>query len=104
MSSPTVQATVFDNAIVSEARPSDAWVDLIAADELARRMATNPNARSLYDFGFVANMARLMRTHPRMAATWGAHFLAVMDEGGALTRPEKEMVAAVASAAQDCHY
>lgn len=82
----------------------DAWVELIPADELARAMAANPQSRSLYDFGFVANMARLMRTHPGIAATWGRHFLAVMDEGGALTRAEKEMVAAVSSAAQDCHY
>jgi len=89
---------------VSETKPRDAWVELISADELAIKMAANPSARSLYDFGFVANMARLMRTHPRIAATWGAHYLSVMYEGGALTRPEKEMVAAVAAAAQDCHY
>jgi len=95
---------VSDNAGVSETKPRDAWVELIPADELGVRMAANPSARSLYDFGFVANMARLMRTHPRIAATWGAHYLSVMDEGGALTRPEKEMVAAVAAAAQDCHY
>lgn len=89
---------------MSNAGPPDAWVELVAPDELARKMAANPSARSLYDFGFVANMARLMRTHPRIAVTWGAHYLSVMDEGGALTRPEKEMVAAVAAAAQDCHY
>ncbi len=82
----------------------DAWIELIPAEDVARAMAANPQARSLYDFGFVANMARLMRTHPGIARTWGAHYLAVMDEGGALTRAEKEMVAAIASAAQDCHY
>jgi alkylhydroperoxidase/carboxymuconolactone decarboxylase family protein YurZ len=84
--------------------PRDAWIGLVPRDELARQAAANPNARSLYDFGFVANMARLMRTHPRMAATWGPHFLSVMGEGGALSRQEKEMVAGVAAAAQDCHY
>ncbi len=82
----------------------DAWIELASPDELARRIAAAPTGRSLYDFGFVFNMSRLMRTHPRIAATWGPHFLAVMDEGGALSREEKEMVAAVAAAAQDCHY
>jgi hypothetical protein len=81
-----------------------AWVDMVPKEELARRMAGAPPGSTLYDFGFIGNMSQLMRTHTRLAATWGPHFLAVMGEGGHLSRMEKELVAAVAAAAQDCHY
>ena len=89
---------------MNEGPPADAWIDMISREDLAGQTAAAPAGRSLYDFGFVANMARLMRTHPGIAATWGPHFRAIMGEGGALSRQEKEMVAAVAAAAQDCHY
>ena len=57
-----------------------------------------------YTFGFVPAMGRLQRAHPRIAPHFGRLFQAVMFEEGALDRREREMVAAVAAAAQDCHY
>ena len=42
--------------------------------------------------------------HPRIAPLFGALYGAVMFAPGALTRAERETVAAVAAAAQDCHY
>ena len=42
--------------------------------------------------------------HQGIAPFFGALFGRIMFEPGALTRREREMVAAVAAAAQDCHY
>jgi alkylhydroperoxidase/carboxymuconolactone decarboxylase family protein YurZ len=58
-----------------------------------------------YNFGFVANMGRLLRAHPRIAPRFTALFAEIMfSPEGALDRREREMIAAVAAAAQDCHY
>ena len=57
-----------------------------------------------YDFGFLPAMARLIVAHDRIAPFFGALFQQIMFAPGSLERREREMVAAVASAAQDCHY
>jgi len=57
-----------------------------------------------YDFGFVTGMQRLIMSHMRFAPFFGALFRQIMFEPGRLNRSEREMVAAVAAAAQDCHY
>ncbi len=79
---------------------SDAWVAM-PSEEQARAMmgAANP-----YDFGFVTAMARLIGAHTQIAPFFGALFARLMFGPGALTRPEREMIAAVAAAAQDCKY
>jgi alkylhydroperoxidase family enzyme len=58
----------------------------------------------IYDFGFVPAMTRLVMAHPGIAPAFGALFVQIMFAPGALERPEREMVAAVAAAAQDCFY
>ncbi len=57
-----------------------------------------------YDFGFVPAMGRLIGAHPGIAPFFGALFMRLMFGPGALERREREMVAAVAAAAQDCRY
>jgi uncharacterized peroxidase-related enzyme len=57
-----------------------------------------------YDFGFVGEMSVLMNAHPLIGPALAELFMQVMFAPGALTRPEREMVAAVAAAAQDCNY
>jgi len=42
--------------------------------------------------------------HLQIAPFFGALFMQIMFAPGALSRREREMVAAVAAAAQDCHY
>ena len=80
----------------------EAWVKIpTEAEILARR---RPGARGGYDFGFVAAMGRLLAAHPRIGPAFSALFREIMFESGFLSRREKEMVAAVAAAAQDCHY
>ena len=57
-----------------------------------------------YDFGFLPAMARLLMAHQRFGPAFGALFSQIMFEPGQLDRREKEMVAAVAAASQDCFY
>ena len=76
-----------------------AWVTLPEASEI-RMPEGHP-----YDFGFVAGMARLVRTHPRLGRAFSALFAEIMfSPEGVLSRREREMVAAVTAAAQDCRY
>ncbi len=57
-----------------------------------------------YDFGFIPGMARLVFAHMGIAPFFGALFQQIMFAPGPLERREREMVAAVTAAAQDCHY
>ena len=84
---------------------SEAWVRVPTDHEIAEmRRALSPGRTHPYDFGFFPAMGRLQMAHPRIGAAFGAFFQQVMFEPGALSRREREMIAAVASAAQDCHY
>jgi alkylhydroperoxidase/carboxymuconolactone decarboxylase family protein YurZ len=76
----------------------DAFIELPPREAFA-------NERHGYNFGFVANMGRLLRAHPRIGPRFVALFGEIMfSPQGALDRREREMIAAVAAAAQDCHY
>ncbi|MEE2775881.1 MAG: carboxymuconolactone decarboxylase family protein [Acidobacteriota bacterium] len=75
-----------------------AWVSLPARSELPD-MTGGP-----YDFGFVPNMGRLLLTHRRIGAAFRDLYNEVMFAEGKLDRREREMIAAVAAAAQDCYY
>ena len=78
--------------------PSDAFIELPPREAFA-------DERHGYNFGFVANMGRLLRAHPRIGPRFIALFGEIMfSPEGALDRREREMIAAVAAAAQDCHY
>jgi alkylhydroperoxidase family enzyme len=63
-----------------------------------------PPADSPYNFGYRSEMGALLGAHPRIGPAFWALFSEIMFAPGALTRAEREMVAAVAAAAQDCHY
>ncbi len=78
----------------------DAWVAMPSEAEI--RGLIPPGYP--YDFGFLPAMARLIVAHDRIAFLFGALFQQIMFAPGSLERREREMVAAVASAAQDCHY
>lgn len=79
-----------------------AWVALPSEAEVRARLP--PGAKPNYDFGFLPVMARLSAAHERISRAFGPLFREIMIEPGDLSRPEREMVAAVAAAAQDCHY
>ena len=79
-----------------------AWVALPTDEEIHAAMpAGGPSA---YDFGFIMGMPRLRLAHRRIGPLFGPLFREIMFGRGALTRAEREMVAGVAAAAQDCHY
>lgn len=78
-----------------------AWVSLPSDDEI---LAAMPAGASAYDFGFVMGMPRLRLAHRRIGALFGPLFREIMFGPGALSRAEREMVAGVAAAAQDCRY
>jgi hypothetical protein len=84
-------------------QPPDAWVPLPSQEEM--RALIPEGANFPYDFGFLPAMMRLVLAHGRIGPPMGALFAQIMfSPEGELSRGEREMVAAVAAAAQDCHY
>ena len=81
----------------------EAWVQMPSQDDLR---AFIPRGSGFpYDFGFLPGMARLITAHGRIGAAFGQLFAQIMfSPEGKLSRAEREMVAAVSAAAQDCHY
>jgi alkylhydroperoxidase/carboxymuconolactone decarboxylase family protein YurZ len=79
-----------------------AWIGLPSEEEVRASMPTD--SRHPYDFGYIGNMSRLNRVHPTIGPAFRELFGQIMFAPGALTRAEREMIAAVAAAAQDCHY
>ena len=83
----------------------DAWVSLPSEEELRARFAERFGDRQHpLDFGFLPAMTRLIAAHPHIGPALDMLSWQVMFAPGALERREREMVAAVASAAQDCFY
>jgi alkylhydroperoxidase/carboxymuconolactone decarboxylase family protein YurZ len=80
---------------------AEPFVDLPTEAEL-RAWPAGP--KSPYDFGFLGDMSRLLAAHPRIGPAMQRAFFEIMFAPGALDRAEREMVAAVTSAAQDCEY
>ncbi len=93
-------------AVEKQTTVPEAWVRIPTEEELrARFPAPAAGARHPYDFGFFPAMARLIMAHGRIGPAFGALFTQIMfSPEGKLDRREREMVAAVAAAAQDCHY
>lgn len=81
----------------------EAWVAIPTEEEL--RASMPPGARAgNYDFGYLPAMGRLQARHKAIGPMFGALYREVMFGPGELDRQEREMVAAVAAAAQDCRY
>jgi alkylhydroperoxidase/carboxymuconolactone decarboxylase family protein YurZ len=78
----------------------EAWISMPSEEQV--RTFVPPG--SPYDFGFLPAMARLIAAHPAIGPAFGALFAQIMFAPGHLGRREREMIAAVATAAQDCHY
>ncbi len=93
--------------MVIEKKTSEAWGKMPSSDDLIGNLPADRTAPvHQYDFGtFFPAMARLIMTHGRIGAKFGQLFSEIMfSEEGTLDRREREMVAAVTAAGQDCHY
>ena len=80
----------------------NAFITLPTEEEIRAR--ATPGSKPGYDFGFISGMGRLLAAHPRIGPAMRDFFHEVMFAPGALDRAEREMVAAVASAAQSCEF
>jgi alkylhydroperoxidase/carboxymuconolactone decarboxylase family protein YurZ len=72
--------------------------------EAELRARPRAGGKSPYDFGFIGGMSRLLAAHERIGPAMQRAFHEIMFAPGTLDRAEREMVAAVASAAQECEY
>ena len=85
-----------------DTRSEEAWVSIPSEEEARARLQ---GASPAYDFGVLTAIGRLLMSHPRLGRAFGELYGAVMFAAeSALDRREREMVAAVAAAAQDCFY
>ncbi len=85
----------------------EAWVTIMTNDQLvaAAGGVERTGPAHPYDFGFFPAMARLIMSHGRIGPAFGRLFAEIMfSPEGKLSRSEREMVAAVTAAGQDCHY
>ena len=94
---------------MAERTVQGAWVALPGDEQIGAMQApaapgTSPAVARGYDFGFVAGMSRLLMAHDRLGPPFRQLFRELMFGPGHLDRREREMVAATAAAAQDCHY
>ena len=87
---------------MSEHEQPDAWVRMPSEEEARSRLPAD--LKTPYNFEFLPNMTRLLMAHERIGKTFRRHYSQVMFHHGFLERREQELVAAVAAAAQDCHY
>ena len=78
------------------------FITLPSEEEVRAQMPAG--VKNPYDFGFIGGMSRLLSAHARIGKAMRGAFAEIMFAPGALSRAEREMVAAVASAAQDCEY
>ena len=80
------------------------FITLPTEEELRSRMPPGGSGKTSYNFGFISSMGRLLSAHPRIGPAMRDFFYEVMFAPGALDRAEREMVAAVTSAAQSCEF
>jgi hypothetical protein len=88
--------------VMRKMQNKDAWIELPSEDVVRASMPAAGGHP--YDFGIVMGMSRLSRVHPTIGPAFRELFSKIMFEEGHLERWEREMVAAVAAAAQDCQY
>jgi len=78
----------------------EAWVAIPSEEDLGWRADSGDG----YAFSFLPAMGRLIMAHPSIGPAFVQMLSTVMFGPGALTRSERELVATVSAAAQDCFY
>jgi len=79
---------------------NEAWVRIPTEEELG----WSADSPAGYGFSFLPAMGRLIMAHPGIGPAFVQLLMTVMFGPGSLSRRERELVAAVSAAAQDCFY
>ena len=79
---------------------TEAWIKIPTEDELG----WNAENGGGYEFSFLPAMGRLIMAHPLIGPAFVQLLSTVLFGEGALSRRERELVASVSAAAQDCFY
>jgi hypothetical protein len=89
--------------MTTETEP-EAWVALRSEDDVRAALGGVKHPYETLMGGVIPRMFRLALAHDVIGMPYGGLITTIMFAPGALTRAEREMVAAVASTALDCHY
>ena len=86
---------------MTDSVPKPAFVTLAGDEQVHRHVSPEKLA---YGDGIIPAMTRLLLTHETIGPAFRDLYQQIMFKPGALSRAEREMVAGVAAAAQDCFY
>jgi len=89
---------------MSASHVHEAWVALPSDDEFRATLQGQTHPYVTFMGGVIPRMGRLILAHDRIGPALAALSRIVLFGPGTLSRAEREMVAAVATAAQDCAY
>lgn len=89
---------------MSERQSSEAWVRLASDKEIQAAFDGQSHPYTVFMGGVIPHMTRLIMAHDLIGPAFGMLSSVVLFGPGALSRSEREMVAGVAAAAQDCVY
>ena len=78
----------------------EAWVKIPTEKDIG----WSARSRDAYAFTFLPAMGRLIMAHPVIGPPFAQMLATVMFGPGSLSRRERELVASVSAAAQDCFY
>ena len=82
----------------------EAWIALPSDDDVRAMLGDFKHPYETFMGGVFPRMTRLIMAHPIIGKAFGHLSRAVNFADGALSRAEREMIAAVAASAQDCRY
>jgi len=88
----------------SPSAEGEAWVALPSEDRVRALWKGSPHPYVVFMGGVIPRMSRLILAHDVIGPALGQLGRTLLFGPGSLSRAEREMVASVASAAQDCVY
>ncbi len=89
---------------MSARHEAEAWVALPSGEKFSGASPGQTHPYQMFMGGVVPRMGRLIMAHDLIGQALGALSGVVLFGPGALSRAEREMVAAVTATAQDCAY
>lgn len=87
---------------MDSSKTTEAWVKIPTEEEMRAQMP--PDTKMPYNFGYVPAMVRLVATHEQIGPKLMDLAMQSLFAPGHLSRAERELVASVSAAAQNCAY